>query len=323
MSDYSKYEKYVLDGFFDEELGKALSESYVFPLIRELKYKYNLFVARAVLPHKFLLCHSNGMPVANVYSKTDGGANGDKLVYCFTSPWYLKGRGASKEEKMTFTSVKLSAIMASLSRFEVIPTPEHMRNERQAFPKISNMYDVMRDKLGKSSKSNDLDANELHALLIHVLGENPNGSPYTLDLNKCKNILDKYNEADRLAQFKKEESKRFFRNPFYVVGCDEKGDYLVGKFVIPESEKLSDYKLKAIVVEDFKRVKDITQFEELIPIMTMIKVANEGKSNGKGFLTENSYDENLDVCYWSQSYNSPSGQFDLAWIATPCPQSLT
>ncbi|MFN9900542.1 MAG: hypothetical protein ACK55Z_17520, partial [bacterium] len=84
--------------------------------------------------------------------------------------------------------------------------------------------------MGDSNKKNDFTPDEVHAMLVSILGESPDGIIAPLDLNKCKNTLDIYKEADRIRDVKREESKRFFKNPFYLIGIDDYKHLLIGKF---------------------------------------------------------------------------------------------
>jgi hypothetical protein len=173
--------------------------------------------------------------------------------------------------------------------------------------------------MGESNKQNSFTANEIHVILATLLGESTDGIPVALDLNKCKNILDIYKEADRIRDVKVEESKRFFKNPFYLVGVDAYKHLLIGKFkMITIGSNSHDCKYE--VIEDFKRYRTVEDYPELLPLMTMMKVSYENKSESKlgpmNFPVMDKYDEGLDAVFF---YNSPPSQYDHAWMATPCP----
>jgi hypothetical protein len=106
-----------------------------------------------------------------------------------------------------------------------------------------------------------------------------------------------------------------FYNPFYMVGVDEFGDYLIGKFkLIPVSAEEHQYE----TVEPFKRYSTYEGVPELIPVMTMIKVAYEDKAGRKAGVIPvmDTYDEGLDTVFF---YTTTPTHYDHAWMITSCP----
>ena len=58
--------RYILDGFYSEELEQSLRANDVFPLIRDICHKYGVKVlceAPSLVGKAFQLCHTNGMAV--------------------------------------------------------------------------------------------------------------------------------------------------------------------------------------------------------------------------------------------------------------------
>jgi hypothetical protein len=178
--------------------------------------------------------------------------------------------------------------------------------------KLSSAMEIMEKAMGTSYKSNsELHADEVQALLCAFLGETPNGNHLTIDTIKCKKVLDKYNEADRIRVKKLEEVGRFFRNPFYMIGADSFGHFIVGKVKIVGDKQYE-------IVEQFKRYADITERDDLIPVMTMTKLAYEGKGHRmqNGYIpATDMYDENLDAVFF---YQQQATHYDYIWMATPC-----
>jgi hypothetical protein len=173
--------------------------------------------------------------------------------------------------------------------------------------------------VGISDKQNNFTPDEIHAMLATLLGESTNGLSVPLDLNKCKNQLDIYKEADRIRGIKKEESKRFFKNPFYLIGIDDYKHLLIGKFKMTVLHSDSS-KIEYEIIEDFKRVKTIEEYPELVPLMTMMKVSYENKDCRRlgvlNFPIQDKYDEGLDAAFF---YNTNPTNYEHAWMATPCP----
>ena len=307
--------RFILEGFATEELADALHNDAAFPLVRELCHKFNVKVLTYVVSgetKKFQLCLSNGMAVGKAWGAVEGSGEDAKLTYYYRSPYYVKERGRSREDKETLKSTKVSSLVASLKRVHAIPTVPIMEDKKLS--RLQDAVGLLNGAFGDSSKtSSELSADEIQALLCAYLGETPNGNHLTIDTIKCQKVLDKYNEADRVTARRHEEYKRFFFNPFYMIGADEYGHFLVGKVKILDDSFGKKYE----IVEPFKRYKDITEYADLIPVMTMTKLAYEGKQglqNGYIPVTDK-YDENLDAAFF---YTTRATHYDCIWMVTPC-----
>lgn len=317
--------KYFLDGFGSEEELNELLASDTLPLVRELQFKYGLKVMGKVVnvtypatdKDSYMMCYPNGLAVGKVWTTKVGGVNNDQLEYCFRTPYFAKSRGQDQNDRESVRSVKLSSLMSTLKRQNIVKSKKELTDMkvRQTKNGVSNL----RKAMGDSQKQNSFTADEVHVMLATLLGESTDGIPVALDLSKCKNILDNYKEADRIRGVKIEESKRFFKNPFYLIGMDDYKHLLIGKFkmnVINDQLGKMDYD----IVEDFKRVKTIEEYPELVPLMTMMKVSYENKEVRRlgtlNFPVMDKYDEGLDAVFF---YNGTPTNYEHAWMATPCP----
>ena len=237
-----------------------------------------------------------------------------KDEYCWRSPFYSKERGEDREDKQTIRSIKISALMATLTRQHVVPDMGAL--EIRKMKQLKNAISYVQKAFGRSDKStHGWDANEIHALLLMALGKSPNSEWVKVDQNKCQETLDKFEEADRVSKEKMKESGRFFTNPFFMVGIDEFGDYLVGKF------KLSSFSQENIsyeVIEPFKRYRTYEEITDLIPVMTMTKLAYEGKDKiMHGCLPRvDEYNQDLDAVFF---YDTQPTHYDHLFMVTPCP----
>ena len=309
-------QRYFLDGFGSEEELASLKAADVFPLVRELQFKHGLKVLRltqtgaygAATP-AYQLCSKNGIAVAKVWTQQN---DDNRLEFCYRSPYYAKDRGRNQADKETLHSVKVSSMMAALTRHDVVPKDEVLVSKKVAGTKTA--MSLMRSAIGDSNKRNDLTASEVHALIAKVLGQ-PDRDHLLIDLNKCKNILDKYEEADRIQEEKRQEIARVFRNPYYMIGVDELNHLIIGKFKIVKQDGLDKYEYET--VEPFKRYPNVEAYPDLIPLMTMIKVAYESNSDGKQdiFPIMDRYDPNLDMTFF---YTGRPSHYDCLWMTTPC-----
>ena len=317
--------RYFLDGFGSEEELNELLASDVLPLVREMQFKFDLKVMGKVQNVAFpevdrqtyMMCHPNGIAVGKVWTTKVGGTNNNQLEYCFRTPYYRKARGQDNNDKETVRSIKLSSLIATLKRQNVVCKKDRLVADRIKL--VRNGVHELRRAMGESNKQNSFTANEIHAMLATILGESTDGILVALDLDKCKNILDIYKEADRIRDVKIEESKRFFKNPFYLIGVDEFNHLLIGKFkmnVVSDDSNM----LECETIEGFKRYKSVEDYPELVPLMTMMKVSYETKGVRKvgpmNFPVMDKYDEGLDAVFY---YSTQPSHYDQAWMATPCP----
>ena len=305
--------RYILAGFESEELEQAIKDSRVYPLVRDLCFKFGLKVlAEAELAGKqaFQLCLPNGMAVGKAFVRDIDNNGSLATEYCYRTPYYKKERGSSNDDKETLRSTKVSSLIATIGRVKAIPAIPKLLDKKM--DKLSDAVEIMQRAMGNSGKATyELSADEIHALLCSVLGETPSGNHLTIDTAKCKKVLDKYNEADRVRVKKLEEVDRFFRNPFYMIGADSFGHFIVGKVKITGEKQYE-------IVEPFSRYKDITERDDLIPVMTMTKLAYEGKGARmqNGYIpVMDVYDEGLDAVFF---YTGQPTHYDYAWMATPC-----
>jgi hypothetical protein len=311
-------QRFFLDGFGSDEELASLKESPAFPLVRELEFKFGLKVLRTALIRTdygaqgaFQLCNKFGIAVAKVWAVKN---NDGKMEYNYRSPFYTKERGQSREDKETIRSVKISSLMATLTRHEVVPHPDTVVTSKVAQTK--DAMSLMRRALGESNKSQMMHPDEIHALLAQFLGQDLNSRGLSIDQDKCKNILDKYDEADRIRDKKVEEINRAFANPFYMIGVDELGHHLIGKFKLAVIDE-SIGKFQYVTVEPFKRYATIEDYPELVSLMTMVKVAYENKEQSKhmGYPLQDKYDEDLDMAFF---YANRPTHYDCLWMTTPC-----
>ena len=171
-------ERFFLDGYRDEEAYEVLKSSPVFPLVREMEFKYGLKVLRRTQLNSghgvvtaWQLAYPNGIAVCKVFTNNQGGKDGNQLEYCYRSPFYVKERGDSRQDKETIRSIKISSLMATLTRQDVVPQVNDMVGK-----KLKNTRDAMstmKRALGNSNKHVELVANEVHALLLMALGKSP------------------------------------------------------------------------------------------------------------------------------------------------------
>ena len=304
----------ILQGFESDALVEQINNSPSKRIIQEIHFKYGLKVLNED-KGAFLMCEpSTGFAVAKVWTTTED----NETVYNYRSPFYTKERGRNQADRETIHSKKLSTLIGTLKRQEIVPSIGRLINQHAEV--WHRGMSVMKESFGKVNKSNaDLSSEQIHALLQHALGESPDTKKRNIDLNICKEVLDKYNRADKIVEERNKEVNRFFGSEFWCVGADGNGYLLVGSVkqvpTVATNNRLHDaYQ----IVKPFKRVRNLNEYEDLKPIMLMMKVHMQDKTDKfiadtipqfSGFLSE--LDMIITSAYFTDSYN-------LVWAMTPC-----
>jgi len=302
----------ILQGFESDALVEQINNSPSKRLIHEVHFKYGLKVL-SENKGEFLMCEpSTGFAVAKVWATTED----NETVYNYRSPFYAKERGRSTADRETIHSKKLSTLMGTLKRQNVVPSIGRLIDQQAEV--WHRGMSVMKETFGKSTKQVDINADVLHALLQKALGVSPDTKTYQLDTNICQELLDKYNKLDKIKEEKQREVNRFFGNEFWCVGADNNGHLLVGS--VKQIPTVSTQRLHDVyqIVKPFKRVCNLDEYENLKPIMLMMKVHMQDKTDKfiantipqtSVFLSD--FDMIITYSFFLDSYN-------LVWALTPC-----
>jgi hypothetical protein len=298
-----------LDGYENDEIKLRLMESPAFPLVREIVFKHGLRVVRQTNTG-WLMCNQYGIAVgkANCTKNPEG-----VLEYTWRSPYYMKERGSDRADKETIHSAKLSSLMGVLKAKKVIPSAAIMVEKKMKM--LGSPVRYLRRSLGDSGKNINTNADFVHALLAYYLHGETDSRGLSIDRSECKNLLDKCDNADSIKRMKDEKCDAFFHNPFYMVGVDEFGDYLIGKMRMVPTAVRDDPKVE--VVEHFKRYKSIEDNPDLLAFMTMTKAVceNLGHPMIHGLPIMDAYDDSLNAVFF---YDTRPTHYDHTYVVTPC-----
>jgi hypothetical protein len=305
----------IYEGFETEQLSELINNSSAKRLIQELNFKYGLKVVDKVDPHalsrssptSFLLADPSGFMVAKVWVDKEDGHD----VYNYRSPFYKKERGSDTADRETVHSKKLSTLMATLKRQDVVPPSSGMINKfpSESFNQGMGLMDAHH---GRDYKNSSFSADEIHTMLkVILLGESPN----ELNLNNCKEVLDKWNGQDRIKVEKRKDIERFFFNEFYAVGADKLNHLVIGSVKAMPRQGSDNYSYE--IVKPFKRVKELP--DEFKAVMLMNKVHAEGKNVTKFFADivpqASGYNPDLDLINVSTRFVD---EFNPHWTLIPC-----
>lgn len=311
-------EKYFYKDCYDTTVGDQLKDDKVFPLIRELNFKFGLKILKPVQSQLGADHHVTGAwCLVDKYGLAYGTAgmvfnDKEQWEYCFRTPYYLKQRGQNRQDKETVRSVKISSLISTLTR-EKVMTHDLMRRKGEL---ASQATDELRSSFGRTYKSHDLTVDEVQSLLARYLGESTDKKFVDLDLDKCKMALDNMNRVDDTMNLKTQEVERFFGNGYYQIGIDEFGHLIVGKFKASEFDH-SRQSMNLECIEPFKRYVN-GDCEELAPFLTMVKLAYEHTNHNKtktfGVPIIDEYNKDLDAVLYNRERPT---RYDCQWIFTP------
>jgi len=310
--------KLIYEGFEYPTLIEEIEKSPAKILLQELEYKYGLkTIAFSVSPYNkeihFLVANPQGFAIANVWTHTEAG----DVIYNYRSPFYRKERGSDTADRETLHSKKLSSLMATLKRNDVVPPsdgtlPDHVG---QCFAQGTGLLDSYH---GSDYKQNNLDADDLHALLKKIfLGVNPDENI----LNIGKQLLDKYDAKDKIRDTKQEDLKRFFDSEFIAVGADKLNHLVIGTVKRTPINAVKDGYYKYEAVKPFKRFIDIPEeYESIRAPLLMNKVVIENKDNNTVFYANiipasSGYNSDLDLI---GVLKNRVDEFNSMWVLIPC-----
>jgi hypothetical protein len=305
----------IYEGFETPQLSDSINESPTKKLIQELNFKYGLKVVhkfdadpRMYNPlDKFLMVDTNGLAVAKIWTEKEDGHD----VYCYRSPFYRKERGSDSADRETIHSKKLSTLMSTLKRNNVVPPPDGMINKLPS-DNFNQGMALIDGHHGSDYKSNNFSADQIHLMLKAILLRE---SPNELDLNKCKEALDKWDKQDRIKAEKRKDVERFFFNEFYAIGADKLNHLVIGSIKAMPRQGTNHYSFE--VVKPFKRVKEMP--DELKAITLMNKVHAEGKNVTKFYSniipSESVYNPDLDLINVAVRLVD---DFNCQWTLVPC-----
>lgn len=306
-------ERFFYKGWGTDALYEQLVSHPVFPLVRELEFKFGLKVldkSKRSIPDAngnalplpaWLMVFPNGFMAGEIFINKDNAT-------CFRSPYVAKERGKSTADKETLRSAKFKTLVTAISKKIELHRQGAQPSELKSA--VTDAHGILQHHFGSQEKTHMLKPNDVHSVLEAFLGENTYRNLPPDTQNKCQEALDKYRELDKIAAHKKEEVDRVFRGQLYMVGIDELLHYTVGKVMRCDDHSIT-------VVQPFTRYKTINELGSLIPPLLMLKVKNEATQQYKldGIPVTDEYDSDLDMLL---TYSSRISIYTHQWVIIPC-----
>lgn len=292
----------------DADLAQKLESSNLLGLVRELNHKYGFVVyeetkrgCQWTTDDNFLLTDGQGLPLGRVFM-VDGS-------YCYYAPYVSKERGIDEFDRHTFRSKKLSTLMTTLKRMNIVASSDEALNHLEG-----RMHALVNRVVGSfpSPNKSSLDGSDAHKLLSAIKDGKSLNDFIQSDRDKYLEILDKYNLADILSGERKRGVEEMFKDTYLVFG-DTLGHYMVADAGYEYEPKNQNLMIK--VKSPFKRVKDLTEYPRALTALTMNKVhqGEEFRPYGDNSLVPlgDKYILNLELVYGYRSRNTP---FDMGIV---------
>lgn len=250
----------------DADLEEKLSSSNLLPLVRELNHKYGLMVyeenkigQRVRDDDDFLLTDGQGLPIARIFMEDDS--------YCYHSPYVAKERGSDDFDRHTFRSKKLSTLMTTLKRMNIVASSDEVLTKGGLNYKMGQLVDRVISSFPHQNKQAVM-GDVLHKILLAMQEGKSLNDLEQSDRDKYLELLDKYNEADILSSKRKQGVEEMFNDTYLVCGD------VVGHYMVAEAgyEYNKDQQLAIKTKTPFKRVKDLTAYPRILTALTMNKV---------------------------------------------------
>jgi hypothetical protein len=256
----------------------AVMANKAFPLVRELAHKYGLMViALSQRLERSLdilyLSRKDGIPICRVFFMED--KDSFAIRNCMTE----KDRGRMRDDKLTYFGKRVSFVMKTIEKEGLIPKDTETFLNSAISDGINSAVSSLSASYGEIRKGNSISGEIIHDLIEIALGNRHVSTLSAESMTKVQSALDKYRDADKTRAERQRELDEVFSNPMWSVFYDETDSFCVGKVklsptwgsandAVPSSVSMS-------IVEDFRRVADVTEVAELIPTMAMLKTSIE------------------------------------------------
>ena len=293
-----------------DSLQEEVLTSDVLSLVKELNHAYGLKVYRDSTNNGyrgFVMCNDEGLPIAKVFMSDDS--------YCYHAPYQQKSRGSDEFDRQTYRSKKLSTLMSTLKKANIVTTTDrvlafHKRSLETLVTRVAGSYE---DKT-KDSMPSSFAQKLLQAM---VDGKDINSFSQS-DRDKYLELLDIYKKIDIMKVEKKKGIESMFSNCYLVFG-DSNGQYLISEssYEYNSSAYSGTLKLTIKPTKPFKRVKDLSDYPSVLSTITMLKVhlgddfrPYSADNNGL-FPLGDKHIPDLDVVY---GYERRHGDFDMGFL---------
>jgi len=214
----------------------------------------------------FMLSREDGIIVGCAgYSEREG-------VYFFRSVTKPKERGRSSEDRFTYKSVKLPALMRTIEKQKLIPD-----SYMEVINKLSHMNTVVSSVISKHNNygksTGGFSGASIHELLKVAFGYQDMSSMPTDSIDFYRKALDEYNQVDETRVSRLNMVKEVFDKPIKYLSYDSTGTFIKGSMRL--DIKFDEYyRLDEVKVAEMEaqRVRTFMDDPDIAPHMAMLKV---------------------------------------------------
>lgn len=295
----------------DNSLREEVLSNGALSLVKELNHAYGLKVFRKSTNNGyagFLMCNEEGFAIAKVFFHDD--------AFCYHAPYQQKSRGSDNFDRQTFRSKKLSTLMSTLKKANIVTTTDRVLKQYKR--QFDNMIGKVSNSFEDKSKDSLPPAHAQKLLQAMLDGKDMNSFQQS-DRDLYLQILDNYKNVDTMKVVKKEGIESMFSD-CYLVLADGDGQYLVSESTYEYVGSLNYHgtRLQIKPTTPFKRVKNLTDYPSVISTLTMLKVHLGDDFRPYAGGTSNClvpqgdrHIPDLDVVY---GYESRHGDFDMGYL---------
>lgn len=249
-----------------------------FPLVRELAHKYGLMVL--AVSRRFegnlnpmYLAREDGIPVCKVFFMED--RESFAIRNCLTQ----KDRGRSRDDKLTYFGKRIPFVMKAIEKEGLIPRDTQAFVSATMGRHIKSAVDSLSGSYGEIRKGNSISGEIIHDLIEIALGNRHVSTLSAESMSKVQSALDKYRDADKTRVERQQELNEIFSKPVWAILHDNTDSFCIGKMKLSPTwgsvNETTPSSVDMTIVEDFRRVADVTEVGELIPTMAMLKTSIE------------------------------------------------
>jgi uncharacterized protein YkuJ len=249
-----------------------------FPLVRELAHKYGLSVIAVSKRlegnlNPMYMARTDGIPVCKVFFMED------KESFAIRNCMKQKDRGRSRDDKLTYFGKKVSFVMKTIEKEGLIPKDTQTFITALLSGRIKGAVDNLSSSYGEIRKGSSISGEIIHSLMEIALGNRHVSTLSAESMTKVQSVLDKYRDADKTRVERQQELSEIFSKPVWAIFYDETDSFCVGRMKLSpmwdDASNASSTSFDLSIVEDFRRVADVTEVAELIPTMAMLKTSIE------------------------------------------------
>jgi hypothetical protein len=183
---------------------------------------------------------------------------------------YRKDRGRDDNDKRTLSSTRIANLIRAVEKNKAIPaSAEEVMNDAWGNSPIKSLQRTVERGVSKGSRTkriSDVVSNDdIHEMIKVLIGSKEKKELSNDIITRSKVLLDDWNKVDDNVSSFRENMKTMFENEHYLIHSDASAGMVIGKFIM----KLND------LCDDVDSYEDYHNANELIPIMTMLKLQLE------------------------------------------------